>query len=148
MRWWPRSIRWQMLLGLVLLEVLSIALFALLLLQLQESDIRHRVIDRLAHQSTSIAIQAEEALGQNRPDWVAISVRTMGEAPSVSRTKITDPEGKTLYVSAGNAADFPLDPDELSKIRQVHGAAPLVFSFGRNRWEGVRAIRTGLTRGG
>jgi PAS domain S-box-containing protein len=145
MRWWPRSIRWQMLLGLVLLEVLSIALFALLLLQLQESDVRHRVFDRLAHQSTSIAIQAEEALGQNRPDWVRISVRTMGEAPSVSRTKITDPEGKTLYVSGGNAAEFPLDPDELSKIQQIHGPEPLVFSFGRNRWEGVRAIRTGST---
>ena len=28
MRWWPRSIRWQMLAGLLLLEILSIGLFA------------------------------------------------------------------------------------------------------------------------
>ena len=37
MRWWPRTIRWKMLLGLVLLEALSIALFALLLIRLQET---------------------------------------------------------------------------------------------------------------
>src|ERR1700676_1195555 len=98
MRWWPRSIRWQMMLGLVLLEFLSIALFAVLLLRLQEFDIQKRVYDRIAHQSTSLALQAQEALGQDRFDWVGLSVRIMGEAPSVFRTRITDLAGKTLYV--------------------------------------------------
>ena len=40
MRWWPRTIRWKMLFGLVLLEALSIVLFALLLVRLQGRDVR------------------------------------------------------------------------------------------------------------
>ncbi len=145
MRWWPRSIRWQMLLGLVILEALSISLFALLLFRLQEQDVRRRVYDRIGHQTNSLAAQAQEALGQERLDWVGLSVHIMGQAPSVSRALITDPSGKTLYASPGNPADFPLDPDERRQLRQIHGDEPRVFSFGRNRWEGVRAIFTGTT---
>src|SRR5579863_9744407 len=145
MRWWPRSIRWQMLLGLVILEALSISLFALLLFRLQEQDVRHRVFDRMAHQANSLAVQVQEALGQERLDWVGLSVHIMGQAPSVSRALITDPSGKTLYASPGNPADSPLDLDEKRQITQIHGNEPRVFSFGRNRWEGVRAIFTGTT---
>jgi len=35
MRWWPRSIRWQMLGVLLLLEALSVVLFAALLIRRQ-----------------------------------------------------------------------------------------------------------------
>jgi hypothetical protein len=35
MRWWPRTIRWQMILGLMMLEALSVGLFAVLLINLQ-----------------------------------------------------------------------------------------------------------------
>ena len=38
MRWWPRTIRWQMLAGLLLLETLSISLFALLLVRQQTNE--------------------------------------------------------------------------------------------------------------
>ncbi len=140
MRWWPRSIRWQMLLGLVLLEVLSIALFATLVLRLQEYDISHRVLDRLTHQSNSLALQIQEAMGEERPDWVHLSVRTMGEAPSVSRTRMTDPKGNVLYVGRGEPSQFPLNAEELSQIPLIHGTTPTVFIFGRNRWEGVRGV--------
>jgi len=134
-----------MLLGLVLLEALSIALFAALLFRLQETDLRHRISDRVAHQSTSLAVQAQEALQQDRLDWVSLSVHIMGEAPSVSRVRITDPAGKTLYASTGDPANFPLDPGELAQIPQLRGIQPYVFSFGSSHWEGVRAIFTGPT---
>ena|ERR1700738_1674753 len=142
MRWWPRSIRWQMLLGLVLLQALSIALFAILLFRLQEVDVRHRVTDRIAHQTTSLAMQAQEALQQDHPDWVGLSVRIMGEAPSVSRVRITDPAGKPLYASTGVPSYFPLDPQERAQMQQVRGTEPRIFAFGPHRWEGVRAIYT------
>jgi PAS domain S-box-containing protein len=145
MRWWPRSIRWQMLLGLVLLEVLSIALFAILLLRLEGFEIRSRVFDRVSHQANSLAAQAHEAYEQNRLEWVGLSVKIMGQAPSVFRARITDSEGKTLFVGAGDPANFPLVPEELTQIKQVNGTAPRVFSFGRNRWEGICAIYAGST---
>ena len=140
MRWWPRSIRWQMLLGLVLIEVLCIALFAILLVRVQELDVTRRIFDRLSHQSTSLALQAQEALEQNRGEWLVNSARIMGQAPSVFRTRITDPSGKTLNVGSGEPADFPLDPDERAQIRKIRGTVPVVFTFGHHRWEGVRAI--------
>lgn len=145
MRWWPRSIRWQMLLGLVLLEALSIALFALLLFRLQEQDLRHRVLHRVAHQTTTLALQAEEAFSGNHPDWMALAVHLTGEAPSVSRTRVTDASGTVLYSSKGVPSDNPLKPVERAEIEQVKGRVPRVFSFGHDRWEGVQPIYTGST---
>src|ERR1035441_5005576 len=68
MRWWPRTIRWQMLFGLVLLEALSIALFALVLVRLQQHDVYDRAVHRLAHQASSVALQAKEAYEQQRSE--------------------------------------------------------------------------------
>ena len=138
MRLWPRSIRWQMLLGLVLLEALSIALFAVGLFKFQQRDVRNRAYDRVAHQATSLALQAQEALQQARvDDWVGLSVHIMGQAPSVSSASISDPAGKTEHASKGGAY---LDPQEIAQIRNIQGAKPLVFSFANDRWVGVRAI--------
>lgn len=88
MRWWPRSIRWQLIAGLALLEVLSIGLFEALLIRQQAHEVHERMVHRLEHQSTSMALQATEALQQQRPAWVGLSVRMMGEGPSVSFRKL------------------------------------------------------------
>ncbi|HUX27306.1 MAG TPA: hypothetical protein VMV39_00895, partial [Terracidiphilus sp.] len=93
MRWWPRSIRWQMLAGLVLLEALSIMLFAGLLIGKQASEVHERTQRRLASQASSLALQAREALLQARPGWISLSARMMDDAPSVASTKVTDPYG-------------------------------------------------------
>ncbi len=143
MRWWPRSIRWQMLAGLVLLELLSIGLFAALLIRQQAHEVHEHMLHRLAHQSDSIALQATEALQQERPGWVQLSVRMMGEAPSVSFAKVTDPAGNVLFVSKGEAEQTPLDPAELAQIPHLTRYEAKVFAFGPDRWEGVKAIVTG-----
>ena len=70
MRWWPRSIRWQMFAGLVLLEVLSLGLFEALLIQQQSREVRQRMMQRLSHEADSVAVQATEALQEKRPSWV------------------------------------------------------------------------------
>ncbi|MGA2086529.1 MAG: hypothetical protein ABSG60_13535, partial [Terracidiphilus sp.] len=58
MRWWPRSIRWQMLAGLLLLEALSIGLFAALLVRQQTREVSVHARQRLAYQAASLAQQA------------------------------------------------------------------------------------------
>ncbi|HUD13265.1 MAG TPA: ATP-binding protein [Terracidiphilus sp.] len=143
MRWWPRTIRWQMLAGLVLLEVLSIGLFSALLIRQQAHEVHEHMLHRLAHQADSVALQAREALQQQRPAWVQLSVTMMGEAPSVSFAKVTDPAGNMLFVSNGEAEQIPLDPAELKQIPLLTRNDAKVFAFGRDRWEGVRAIVTG-----
>jgi len=143
MRWWPRSIRWQMLAGLVLLEALSLALFAALLIRQQTREIYDHAQHRLAHQATSVALQAKEALLQQRPGWVGVSVRMMGEAPSVAFAKVTDPAGNVLFVSAGEPEQVTLEPSELAQIPLMTQSEPRVFTLGNDRWEGASPIYTG-----
>jgi PAS domain S-box-containing protein len=143
MRWWPRSIRWQMLAGLVLLEVLSIALFAALLIRQQAHEVHEHMLQRLAHQSTSMALQATEALQQDRRTWVGLSVKMMGEAPSVYFAKVTDPAGNILFVSSGEPEQMVLDAEERAQIPLTSREDARVFVFAKGRWEGVKAIYTG-----
>jgi PAS domain S-box-containing protein len=143
MRWWPRTVRWQLILWLMLLEALSVCLFATILVTVQSREIRRRALERLAHQATSVSLQAEEAYRQQRPDMVLPSLRMMGEAPSVARAKITDKAGNVVFVSGGDAAESRLEPAEKAQIAQVHEHQPLVFMFGDRRWEGVKAIYDG-----
>ena len=143
MRWWPRTIRWKMLLGLVLLEALSTTMFALLLVRLQGRDLERHAEQRLASQATSVASQSQEAMLESRADWLAAAVRMMGKAPSVAQTKVTDTNGNILVVSSGTITRAALDPAEKAQISFLRGAAPRVFSFGQDRLEGVMPIYIG-----
>lgn len=148
MRWWPRTIRWKMLLGLVLLEALSIIMFALLLVRLQSRDLRQHAHQRLASQVTSVASQCQEALLEARMDWLAAAVRLMGKAPSVAQAKVTDPDGNVLVISPGLPGKSALDPGEKAQISLVKGNAPRIFEFGNGRLEGLTPIYIGSTLSG
>ena len=158
MRWWPRTIRWKLLLGLVLLEALSITMFALLVVRLQGRDLRQHARQRLESQVISVASQAQEAMLENRSDWLGASVRMIGKAPSVAQAKVTDPAGNILAVSPGVPSKTVLDPAEKEQIALIRGNAPRVFTFGKDgrgfpaygkdRWESVQPIYFGTTLAG
>src|SRR6185437_16285706 len=145
MRWWPRSIRWQMLLGLALLEALSILLFATLLIRIQRNQIQERAEHRLTHQADSLAEQVEEGLAGNRKEWIGLSVHMMGRAPSVERVRITDPTGKTLFDSGAEDAPQQLSDEELSQASLTRGSMTRVFVLSDGGWESVKAIYNGST---
>ena len=142
-RWWPRTVRWQLIIWLMLLEALSVVLFATTLLRIEGNEVRQRAVERLAHQATSLALDAEEAYRDGRPEMMLPSLRMMGAAPSVARAKITDASGNVLYVSDGDAARFPLDAQEKAEIERIDQHQPQVLSLGKQRWEGVKAIYNG-----
>lgn len=148
MRWWPRSIRWQMFAGLVLLEVLSIGLFEALLIQQQSREVHQRMLQRLAHEADAVAVQAAEALQERRPNWVGFTVKMMGDAPSVAFVKVTDPAGNVLYVSQGEPEQVALDAAERAQIPRILNNGPRTFVFGKDRWEAVKPIMTGNDRRG
>jgi PAS domain S-box-containing protein len=143
MRLWPQSIRWQMICGLVLLETLSIGLYAALLMRQQTQDRHRRASQRLAYEASSMAMQAREALIQQQPGWVGLSVTMMGEGPTVAQAKVTDPAGNVLFVSPGEVENNPLSPTELAQIPLIHHDEPRTFTFENDRWEAVRPIYTG-----
>jgi signal transduction histidine kinase/HAMP domain-containing protein len=132
-----------MLAGLVLLEALSIVLFAALLIRQQTHEVYQRAHQRLAHQATSVALQAREALLQQRPDWVGLSVKMMGEAPSVGVAKVTDTAGNVLFVSSGEPGETTLLAAERAQIPLMKQDEPRVFNLGHDQWEGVKPIYTG-----
>ena len=143
MRWWPRSIRWQLLTGLLLLEALSIGLFAALLVHQQERRLYLRARQTLAYQSTSLAVQSAEALGQNRAAWVDFYVKMMVNSPTVEATKVTDPAGGVLFSSSSSGEPTQLRPDERAQIFLMRSDEPRIFTGPDKRWEAVHAIYTG-----
>jgi PAS domain S-box-containing protein len=132
-----------LILWLMLLEALSVGLFAVILVTIEEREIRQRALERLAHQASSVALQSEEAYRQQKPDLVLSSLRMMGAAPSVARAKITDAAGNVLFVSDGEPSEHPLEPAEKAQIGLVPSHQARVFEFADRRWEGVTAVYDG-----
>ena len=143
MRWWPRTFRWQMLVGLIVLQTLSMLLFAGLLIHQQTADMHRRAQIRLKFEASSVALQASEALLQNRPGWVGLSVKMMGEAPTVTLAKVTDPTGNILFASSGETDESKLAPEEIAQIPRVTRDQPVFFEIPNRPWEAVAAIYTG-----
>jgi PAS domain S-box-containing protein len=129
-----------MLLSLVIIEVLSIALFTLLLVSSAQKESERRTVQRVADQSAELAVQAAQGIVQERLDWIGLAMDVMAKSPSVARAKITDATGKVLYNSTGNAAGQVLDPEERAQMTQLHGNAGKAFHFDGNRCEGVHPI--------
>ncbi len=143
MRWWPRSIRWQMLAGLLALELLSIGLFALLLFQQQTQETSGRAHQRLVYEAMSLALQSREALQQQRPGWVGLSVNMMGDSPTVAQAKVTDPAGNVLFISKADADESMLEAIELKQIPLIKRDAASCLTLSGDRWECAYPIYTG-----
>ena len=146
MRCWPRSIRWQLLAGLLLLETLSIGLFALLLVHQQEHRLYLRAQQTLAYQSTSLAMQSADALGRNRPSWIEHYIIVLVSSPTVEATKISDRAGEVLFFdgdSSDSGEQGKLRPDERAQIALMRDRGPWLFIGANNRWEAVHAIYAG-----
>jgi len=142
-RWWPQSIRWQMLAGLLLLETLSISLFGILLVNQRVRDVTARAHTRLSYEATSLALQAREALLEQRPRWIDHSVKMLGQAPTVAMAKVTDPDGNILFISRGDADESTLLPVELAIIPALKNSGPRCVTLPVNQWECAQAIYTG-----
>ena len=132
-----------MLAGLVLLEALSIALFAALLVHQESREVYRRAEDRLAHQAISLALQAQEAFQERRPDWVGLSVKMMGQDPSVTSAKVTDPAGNLLFASRGDPGRIVVLPEERTQVSFSSRDKPWIFIPRPGYWEGVSPIYTG-----
>jgi PAS domain S-box-containing protein len=140
-RFWPRSIRSQLLIGLVLLEALSLLLFGAILVRQQAQETYSRARQRLEHQSTSVAAQSVEALEDGEPRNISLSVRLMGEAPSVNRAVVSDPNGKIIFSTVRSTESQLMDSGELAQIAKISGDKPHFFALGKENWEAVKPIR-------
>jgi PAS domain S-box-containing protein len=139
-RAWPRSIRFQLLCGLVLLEALSLVLFAYVLLHRQRVDIYERARLRLEHQAASVAAQAVEAIEANTYAQIRDSVRMMAQAPSVDEATVTDPQGKVLYSNLDQKIGQQLSREEFAEVGTISKNESVFFTLPAGNWEGVKPI--------
>ena len=145
MRWWPRSIRRQMLAGLLLLEALSIGLFSALLVHQQTRRLRLRARSAVEYQATSLAVEAAEAYGEDRDSWITRWVKLIVDSPTVESALVSDPAGKVLFAPEGTPDNARLSPEEQAQIPHIRPNSPWSFHGHNNRWEAVHAIYTGNT---
>ncbi len=129
--------------GLLLLEALSLGLFAALLIRQQSRTVYARARGRLEYDSAFLATQAAEVLGQQRPDLLAMYVKMTVNSPTVETAMVTDPAGNVLSASSQYPNRDFLEPAERAQILLVKQQQPRVFTFDGDRWEGVCAIYTG-----
>lgn len=94
--WKPRTIRSQLLAGLILFELLSLALFSTLLVREQMTEARKRAVQRLAYQATSLASQASLSFTEQDPQILDQAVHMMAADPSIASAKVSDPSGQLL----------------------------------------------------
>ncbi len=132
-----------MLAGLLLVEALSIGLFASLLVRQQTHRTNQRAQYWLDYETTALANQSAEALEQQRPQWVDLAVRTSVESPIVQSAKIASPSGEVLFVSGAKQEDAGLSADERLQIAHVKRGQSRIFRTPSDGWEGIRAIYTG-----
>src|ERR1700689_5513245 len=92
----PRSIRGQFMAALILFEIIVVAIFALLLLRQQKSEMEQRMHRRLENQAWQMASLGSLALADRNPGAFADIVSTIATSSSVAAAQITDLNGLTL----------------------------------------------------
>ena len=106
----PRSIRGQLISGLILMEGLLVVVFATLLVREQASEIHERARLRLESEVNLLALQSEDSLAQGQVGYLEPILRAMTNSPSIRAAMITDPNGKVIAASDRHQEQGPADP--------------------------------------
>ena len=136
----PRTIRSQLIAGLIVFELVVLSGFAVLLVRDQNAELSLRVNQRLQFQASQLAIEAASSI-QNR-DYKTLQdiVSGMTRFPSVRAVQVTDLQGRTT-VSSDPSADgrVNLTPRERIYLRNLDN--PTVFPLSENTHEVVAPVR-------
>ena len=92
----PRSIRGQLITGLILFEGLLVIGFATLLVREQASEIHERARARLESEVNLLALQSQESLSQGNVGYLVPILRAMTNSPSIRAAVVTDPAGRII----------------------------------------------------
>src|SRR3984957_11758776 len=138
----PRSIRGQLISGLVLFEGLLVIVFATLLVREQASEIHERARQRLESEVNLLALQSQDSLAQGQAGYLVPILRTMVNSPGIRAALVTDIHGRVIASSdpAMNGKDL-LTSLEKKHMEDTPGAA--IFRVPGGAREGVQAIHVG-----
>jgi PAS domain S-box-containing protein len=92
----PRTIRGQLVAGLVVFEILLVSVFAYFVIREHAAEIKAREGRRFEYQSNMVALMAQVAIEEGRPEILQRTVALMLEAPSIKAVRVTDTQGHTI----------------------------------------------------
>ncbi len=94
-----RTIRRQLIVGLLVFEVLLVAFFAFFIIRSHKREMSTRERHRLEYQSGTLAVVAGDALASHRIDPLRKTIAAMMGASTIAAVEITDPNGVTIVGS-------------------------------------------------
>src|SRR5579875_3923526 len=103
----PGSVRGQLIVGLVVLELVVLGLFVLLLLRAEQSELRVRTGRRAIYEASLSAAEAAAALRDGDSSDLAGVIAAARHDPGIQGIEILDPEGRVLAVSLSGKSSFP-----------------------------------------
>ena len=119
----PRSIRGQLISGLILFEGLLVIGFATLLVREQASEIHERARARLDSEVRLLALQSQESLTQGQVGYLEPILRATINSPSIRAAVVTDSEGRVIASSdPGMNGKEPLTRLEKKYLADTPGA--------------------------
>src|ERR1700760_3234219 len=95
----PRSIRGQLISGLILLEGLLVVVFATLLVREQALEIHERARLRLESEANLLVLQSQDALAQGQAGYMVPILRAMVNSPVIRAAMVTDINGRVIASS-------------------------------------------------
>ena len=86
--WKPRTIRSQLIAGLIALESLLLIFFAIVLVREQTKEIAHRAEQRLSYQINLLSLQAGPLIVSGQIDALQSIVSTCGNPPRYAERRL------------------------------------------------------------
>jgi PAS domain S-box-containing protein len=140
-----RTIRGQLTIGFLLLEVLFTVCFSLLILRTEVNEIHGRAHRRIEQQVTLLATMAIDALVDNETHRLSPMAQALEASSSVHFVRLTDMHGAPLLPNTGHLETSPLSPTERKQLPapgRAMNAADIFRNQEGNR-EAVYPIRNG-----
>lgn len=126
-RLWPRSVRGQLVAGLIVLELIVLGVFVMLLLRAERSELLVRTGRRILYEASLSAAEGAAALHDGDPGALAGVLAGARHDPGVKGIEILDASGKVLAMSSAEKVSFP----SLSLSQAGTSQAPLL-SIGKD----------------
>jgi signal transduction histidine kinase len=136
----PRTIRGQLMSGLIIFEILVLAIVSIVLVREQRRELQNRTDRRLEYQASLLAIQSSAAMEDHQYSTLDRVVDAAEDSPSIHAVQITDLQGRTLFSSdPGMKGKLTLTARERIYLRDL--SKPVIFSIDANTREAVAPVR-------
>jgi signal transduction histidine kinase len=138
----PRTIRGQLMTGLIIFEVLVLAIVSAVLIREQRRELQNRTDRRLEYQASLLAIQSSAAFAEQQYSTLDRVVDAANNSPSIRAVQITDLSGRTLFSSDPSMkGKLTLTSRERTYLRDL--SKPVIFSSTPSTREAVAPVRVG-----